>query len=308
MFKLINTEFFKLRKRWMPYVLLMVMLVFILLPIALNYINYNDTVAQHPDIDPGEIYEQYQDSPGNTTITVVPGGPDPIDMEKTMVSTRLAGWMRSLVLPDAMSGIFNSLSGLGMFLVILFSASVAGTEYGWGTIRQVIARGTSRPAYLTSKLTTIALAIILGVVTVLVVGLVVTIITSMLITGSIEWAGFARYFFSSLVHTLLVVAVYLSMAAAFAVILRSAMAGMAVAAAWFIGETIIVALLSMSATWLAEISEYLISYNANQVLVLNNFSSAGDGEPWKAVGILLAYIAVFISATYYFLRRQDLTA
>ena len=84
---------------------------------------------------------------------------------------------------------------------------------------------------------------------------------------------------------------------------------MAVTVAWLIGESIIMALLASSTGWLAEVPNYLTSYNINELMSLNLLNPPDDIKPWwQAAGILLAYITVFITAAYYFFRRQDLTA
>jgi ABC-type transport system involved in multi-copper enzyme maturation permease subunit len=196
-----------------------------------------------------------------------------------------------------------------MFLVIILSASVVGSEYGWGTIRQLIARGTSRTNYLTAKLLTIVLVSVAGIVLVLCAGFIATIITTMLVEGNIEWSGFSGDFLISLVRILLILAVYLAFAACFAVLLRSPMSGIAVVAAWYFGEAIILALLSISTGWWAEAAKYFIGYNINHLLLLGSSNPPIDVQPWwRSAGILFGYIAVFICAAYYFLRRQDLTA
>ena len=82
------------------------------------------------------------------------------------------------MLPTAMEGIFNSIPGLGIILIAILAASTVGTEYGWGTLRQTLARGTSRPRYLTSKLLSIAIVAFIGVIIAIAFGLIATIITN----------------------------------------------------------------------------------------------------------------------------------
>jgi ABC-type transport system involved in multi-copper enzyme maturation permease subunit len=260
-------ELFKLRKRWMPYVLLLVLIASILIPLVVAYINYQSGEVQAPV------------------------------------------WREGLVLPIAMEGIFNSVPGLGVILAAILAASVVGTEYGWGTLRQTLARGTSRASYLTSKLICIAVASFVGVTIAVVIGLIATITTSMLVEGGIEWGGFFGYFMASLGRTLLVLVVYIAMATFFSVLLRSTALGIMITIAWFIGDSIIVGLLSLSTGWLADISQFLISFNTGELLTLNSLSPPQDVTPWwQSGGILLAYSAVFIAASYYRFQRQDLTA
>jgi len=269
MLDLIRVEFFKLSKRWMPYVLVLVLLASILIPIIVSYINYQSEVDGFQIID----------------------------------------WKEALVLPNAMQNIFNSIPGLGIILVAILAASTVGTEYGWGTLRQTLARGISRPRYLTSKLLSIGIVSFIGVIIAITIGLIATSITSMVVEGEIIWGSFTGYFFASLGRTLLVLVVYISMATFFSVLLRSTALSIMVTIAWFIGESIIGGLLSMSSGWLADIPQYLIMYNTNELMALNSLDPRGDiTDWWQSAGILLAYSTVFIVAAYYRFLRQDLTA
>ena len=269
MLNLIRVELFKLRKRWMPYVLLLVLLASILIPLVVSYINYQSEVSEYPDLM----------------------------------------WKETLVLPTAMEGVFNSVPGLGMILVAILAASVVGNEYGWGTLRQTLARGTSRSGYLTAKLLSITIIAIIGVIIAVAVGLIATIITSMLVGGGIEWGSFFGYFMASLGRTLLVLVVFITMATLFSVLLRSSALGIMVTIAWFIGDSIIVGLLSGSTGWLADIPQFMIFFNTGELMALNFLSPPDDVTPWwQSVGILLAYSTVFITASYYRFQRQDLTA
>lgn len=269
MLNLIRVEFFKLRKRWMPYVLLLVLLASILIPLMITYINYQSTVSEYPNLMLKEV----------------------------------------LVLPTAMEGVFNSVPGLGMILVAILAASVVGNEYGWGTLRQTLVRGTSRTGYLTSKLLSIAIIAFIGVIIAVATGLIATIITSMLVQGGIEWGSFFGYFIASLGRTLLVLIAYISMATFFSVLLRSSGLGIMVTIAWFIGDSIIVGLLASSTGWLADISQFMIGFNTTELLALNSLSPPNEvASWWQSAGVLLAYSTVFIAASYYRFQRQDLTA
>jgi ABC-type transport system involved in multi-copper enzyme maturation permease subunit len=131
----------------------------------------------------------------------------------------------------------------------------------------------------------------------------------MVVEGEIVWGSFVGYFFASLGRTLLVLVVYISMATLFSVLLRSSALGIMVTIAWFIGESIIGGLLSMSTGWLADISQFMISFNTSELLALNSLSPHNDVTSWwQSTGVLFAYSTVFIAASYYRFQRQDLTA
>ena len=302
----IRAEFFKLRKRWLPYVLLIVLVTSVLLPLVVNYINYKSILSENPELVSIEVIVNPD---GSRTVIGLPP-PDPetgYNSNLPAMAFQASRYKENIILPGAMGNIFASIPGMGMFLVMILAASIIGNEYGWGTVRQAIARGSGRFTYLAAKVSTSAISVIVGVVSVVLIGLVAAIITSLLAEGSIAWEGFGGYFFASLGRSLLVVLVYLAMASFFSVLLRSAMAGMAVAMVWFIGESIVLALLSMSTGWLADLHVYFVSYNTSQLLAFAFGGEAASGM-WKAMVISVAYIFVFLAAAYGIFRRQDLTA
>ena len=260
MFRMIGIEMFKLRKRWMPYIMLLLLLATIFIPLLERYLS-GDTQAE------------------------------------------------TLVLQDAMTSAFTAVPGLGIILVAILAASMIGAEYGWGTLRQTLARGTSRYKYLTAKLLAIAIVVFGGVLTAVLVGMIANIITGTLIEGIIDWSGFTRYFFASLGRTLLMLAVYTSMAVFFAMLMRSFATGMAVTVAWYIGESTIISQLSMGNGWWKEATGYFIGYNINGLMAMNAADLLIEAKPWwQSCAILLVYIIVIITTTYYLFRRQDLTA
>ena len=260
MFRMIGIEMFKLRKRWMPYIMLLLLLATIFMPLLERYLS--------------------GDAPAKT-----------------------------LVLREAMTSTFTAVPGLGIILVAILAASMIGAEYGWGTLRQTLARGTGRNQYLTAKLLAIAIVAFGGVLTAVLAGLIANIITGTLIEGIIDWNGFSGYFFASLGRTLLMLAVYMSMAVLFAMLMRSFAAGMAVTVTWYIGESTIISRISIGKGWWAEVTRYSIGYNINNLMDMNAADLLIEAKPWgQSCAILLAYMIVIIIVTYYLFRRQDLTA
>ena len=260
MFRLIGIEMFKLRKRWMPYIMLLLLLVTVFIPLLERYSS--------------------GDAPAET-----------------------------LVLKAAMTSTFTAVPGLGIILVVILAASMIGAEYGWGTLHQTLARGTSRNKYLTAKLLALALVVSGGVLTAVLAGLIANIITGTLMEGMIDWNGFTGYFFASLGRTLLMLAVYVSMAVFFAMLMRSFATGLAVTVAWYAGESMIMDLLSIGKGWWEGGTGYLISHNINNLMTMNAADLSIETDPWwQSCAILLAYMIVIITAAYYLFRRQDLTA
>jgi hypothetical protein len=133
----------------------------------------------------------------------------------------------------------------------------------------------------------------------------------MLVEGNIEWSGFSGDFLISLVRILLILAVYLAFAACFAVLLRSPMSGIAVVAAWYFGEAIILALLSISTGWWAEAAKYFTVFITSIIYCCwVHLNPQLMFKPWCEVsGILLGYIgSIICGRLLLFYAAKDLTA
>jgi ABC-type transport system involved in multi-copper enzyme maturation permease subunit len=134
------------------------------------------------------------------------------------------------------------LGGLGTLLAMAYAAAIAGADWNWGVLRNVIARGESREGYQLAKAVAIAIVLSVGVLIIFVVGLLATIVLAMLsgvrIGDPLSPAslGVLRD------QVLLGFPVMLERAAigfAVAVVLRSQVAGVVAGIVLLIGETII---------------------------------------------------------------------
>ena len=64
-----------------------------------------------------------------------------------------------IILPGSVTSAMGLIHGLGVILVAIMTASLLGTEFGWGTLRLVLAKVTGRWQLLSAKLTLIALLV-----------------------------------------------------------------------------------------------------------------------------------------------------
>ena len=296
MLRLIGVEFFKLRRRWLPYILLIVLLASVVLAIMGVYSSYQRWEDQGQDI-------QIIDASDVTII--VPGGGIPTAI--------IEMWEEQLVLPTSMEGVFSSIQGIGAFLVIILAASVVGTEYRWGTLRQTLSKGTGRPRFLGAKVLALAIAVMAGVIIAVIVGFIIGIITTILVEGGVNWdflsINYIGNLFASMGRTLLIFSVYLTLAFFFTTLLRSSTSGIAIGLGLIFAETIVIAILFNSTGWLADIAPYTIGFNVQELTALNWPDMRESLTPWwQSAGILLTYGLAFLAAAFYFFRRQDITA
>jgi ABC-2 type transport system permease protein len=311
MLKLINVEFYKLMRRWLPYVMLAVLILMLVIAKASSYSGYSSFMSQHPGV---EIPH------GATSVTITSIIPDSVTDTNpsgviTSIETIYVGqWQEQLVLPDAMDSVLSTISGLGVILVIILAAQVVGTEYGWGTIRQTLIKGVSRRNFLIAKFLTLAIVIIAGVLITVLVGFLIGMLTTALVEGGIDWSfmtwGYLGGLLADIGRILLVLGIYLALTVLLCVLLRSAGTGMAVGLGVYFADSILAGLTSITSGFLKELFRFGIGYNVQQFTTSSTTQIMGEviRPLWQSSGILLAWGVLFVVAAFYFLRRQDLTA
>jgi len=119
---MLAAELLKVRSRWMPYALLLLMTAGAAILIWLG--GYGSWVEERNDPEFGYGQES----------------------------------LRTFALPWSLTGLLDSGQFWGAVLVSILVASAVATEHGWGTVRQALSRGQTRSQYLTAKLLGIAIA------------------------------------------------------------------------------------------------------------------------------------------------------
>jgi ABC-type transport system involved in multi-copper enzyme maturation permease subunit len=140
----------------------------------------------------------------------------------------------------------------------------------------------------------------------------------MRVEGGVNWdflsINYIGNLFASMGRTLLIFGVYLTLAFFVTTLLRSSTSGMAIGLVFIIAQSVIIAMLSNSTGWLADITPYTIGYNVQELAALNSpgMRPAGPQDSatpwWQSAGILLTYGLAFLAAAFYFFRRQDIAA
>ena len=121
---MIGAELFKLRKRTMTKVLIIIMVVIIVLVNLLLL-----AISKAPPIGNGQGIARIQDLLG---------------------------------LSSAIPFAFSLLASFGSVLAIILAASSMGNEYNWHTIRTALISSESRFKFLTAKLVSLAILILIG--------------------------------------------------------------------------------------------------------------------------------------------------
>ena len=320
--RLTRWEWFKLRRRWMPWILLALMVLFSQIGIWGSYFDFRQTSSGGSvTVGSARIGEQ----PRSVSCADVLAGPPalPSDISAELVPAlraqcdaiagrsvdRLSEIYADLALPGSIDHALSTASTISVILVAVLVASTIGVEYGWGTMRTTLVRGTGRWQYFAGK-TAVLLIAALGAVLVVAVGAAV----SSLIIGVLEspppgfvaggWdtglAAVGRAWYGIMPMVALV--------ALLTVLTSSTATAMAAGIGYTIAEPLVVALLGQVSDRLRGVSDYLLASS------IDDWNGAqGFGNATSTVGslhqfvVLAVYTAVFLSMAIWLLQSRDVT-
>lgn len=223
----------------------------------------------------------------------------------------------AVLLPNSILLGFTLLQGTMFILVSILAAAALGSEYGWGTLRTVLTKGTGRWQFLAAKIVAVMLTALAG----LVVAATTVAVSSLLIgliglegetlQGSAAWLDVPIK-----MGTLLYSFLPYAMLALLATAVTSSMAlGIVAFVVYYTLEATLIPIFS-NFGWFQRISEYLLSPNVTTVLETSygevSVSISGSAEEVQpdllhAILVLAAYTLVFGVLTFWLFQRRDIT-
>ena len=291
--ELIAAELMKSRTRWLPYVLLIVMILGAGVQVWL--FGYTAWWDLHNETDP----ELRADLPEA---------------------------IRTFTLPWALPALLDAGQFWGSLIIGIFIASAVATEYNWGTVRQAIARGQSRSEWLTVKLLGLALFCAILLLITLAWGVVSMMITTSLADFPItlDPPGPAELSVAEIPIMILRAGMgvlpYALLAFAITVIGRSTALGATGIILFVIIESTMIGIFdALGGRW-EDIADLSIGRNASALLAANRIDDGGyislafrenpDPaeliDPWGAFIILCLWCVGLLGASYYVFRNRDL--
>ena len=281
MFDMFAAELFKLRKRSMTWILLIILVAYFCLIFLATY----GITVNPPESMPQWVAEKIRSS---------------------------------LLFPDAFDLIFSTASTIGALLMIILVASSIGSEYSWGSIRQVLAKRGIRYHFVVSKLFSFITISFIGLIISVIIGFILAIITSSLLEVSINWdfmtASYVGGLFANFGWTMFSLFPYILLATFFTFLGRSAIAGIGGGLGFYFIEAIAVSLFNQGGGWLAEIPKFLIGPNVDALIPSSIFTQgpfASIGTPpstLHALLVLSVYCIVFLIISLYLFNKRDVTA
>jgi len=336
-------EWFKLCRRTMPWVLLAIALLFSQLSIWAPYFSYRSQESRPVTLGNrfgmGSRFADVNAADINCDKVLagdasgLPAGTDPSALPALLTACQGAKQARDVVLtelrgaftaPGSVAIALSVAQGFGIILVAIMTASLVGSDYGWGTLRTVLVRGVGRWNYLATKLLLMlagGLALMLlvalgGLVTGLIAGGLAGTSRSFLSFGFLGNAALdtGRAWFS--------LWPYIALATLGSLAARSSAAGMAAAIGYYFGEIILTAIFQGLFDWFHNVSDYLIVHNTTawmQNLRLQETSESirigvggavfGEYPSLLHAFLVLAVYALALSALAFWLfNRRDVTA
>ena len=276
----IRAELFKLRKRKMTWIMIIVLAAFLCLIFFAVY----GITSSPPERMPHEGLET----------------------------------MRNLItFPDAFTMIFSMAQNIGAILLTIIVASSVGNEYGWGTIRQTLIRKGIRYQYVVSKLVAFIVYALIGIVIAFIIGFCLALLTTQWVKGALNWdfmtVSYVGELFTMYGWTFYGLFVYILLAMLLSIVGRSAIVGIGATLGYYFVESIAISIFNQSGGWLAEIPNYLIGHNISAILpttmMQGPFASSGAlPSTLYASTVLAIYCVVFLGLSLYLFKRRDVTA
>ena len=223
----------------------------------------------------------------------------------------------AFTIPHSIAGATTGMVGFAPILLIILAASHIGSEYGWGTLRPALTRGTGRWQFLASKLLLLLLASIAAAMVVVVATAVASLIAAVVPpdeTGTMAEAGEWSEVFVNFAKSIYAFAPYIALSTCLAVLTQSAAAGTAIALGYYVIELIAAPILNVT-SWGQKIADFLLGNNVNEwiasaavTLEVNGASSTADQpDTLQAFWVISAYTVILCVAAFWVFVRRDIT-
>lgn len=333
--RLTKWEWFKLRRLRLPWVLLAIAVLVSQFGIWVNYLAYHDDtvhqIVNGGDSSIGISPDEWQGVMVTASCVGIERGRMPTGLDqlteeqRTMAVEDVDTWRsedcentvtldelrRGFTLPNSMTTSISDFSSLGpvaagLLLIIVLTASLVGAEYGWGTLRTVLAGGISRWTFLAAKLLLLVL-LCAGALIVIAAASVASSLAAAVIPpdeagGLVDagrWSDVAAVSFKSVYGFL----PFIALSVLATVLTSSRGAGIAISIGYFIVDTSIAPILNLHDT-LAKVADYPLTHNFRSWTAVPAMDDASIAL--QSFVVILAYTAFFVAVTSWVFHRRDI--
>ena len=345
--RMMRWELFKLRKRWMPWVLLAITAAISQLFLWGFFIAYqNDDIISESSIgysvenEDGEhefvefSCDDILDDRKLDSLLVRLPEDQRADARSFAESSRdecirlqedqgqLSDWSREIfVLPSSLANGLGFIQSIAVFALTIMAVSSMGVEYGWGTLRTALTRGTGRWQFLGAKALSLVFMAVAGLLFLSLALVVSSLLAAWLTLGDGrgladfgEWSS-VGIVFGKLVYALLP---YIVLGLFFSVLTSSSGPAISLGMGYIVVELILVGVLSNLFDWFGTVSDYMLGPNVAAWMVDEGarvtvgdatlIGSAGAGLPSPLHGFLVvtAYIVILFALTLRLFHHKDI--
>src|SRR5947207_10624116 len=212
----------------------------------------------------------------------------------------------------------------GSILAMILASGAAGSEYAWGTVRLTATAASGRLRLIAAKLIVVFAMIIAGAVLAVAVGLALSSLITVSNGGadfSFVTRGWVGHQFAATGRTLFVMMPYVTLAYAAAIIGRSTLAGVGAGIGSAFIEPIASNLMRLGTGFWHSVPNFLLNANVQVIMAQNSLPEVANFGPSKrelasrgansvaeAAIILALYTVGFITLAFAVYRRRDITA
>ena len=339
--RLTNWEWFKLRRRWMPWILLAIAVLLSQLGIWASYFAYhNDTVQEVLSGGVSSYGQAWEENGQIISLEVscadivndrMPPELDQLTEEQRQeflegVEEYLEGgscdnlqtldeFRWGFTLPNSITQTISGFSSVGPLLIMILAASVMGSEYGWGTLRNVLTRGTGRWQLLSAKLLLLLRLCSDALIVISVFAVVSSLIAAVIppaetgeLTNSGKWLDIVTTYLK-VVYSLVP---FIALSVFLAVLTSSSAVGIAISVGYYFVESIVAPILNINDT-LAKVTDYLLIESVNTWtsvsfvdVEVNGAAAEQTSDALQAFLVILAYTVVLGAAAFWIFMRRDI--
>ena len=335
---LVRWEWFKTQRRWMPWILLIIPLLFTQLTLWSTYFGYRAPISIDSGMSSSGVFEVEGDSgPTRQRVSVdlhcddiiagsVPSETPPeLGVEDFTLQCRQSyeeerekrrDMLERIILPGSVANALIVVHGFSVILIAIMTASLLGTEFGWGTLRMVLAKGTGRWQLLSAKL--VLLALLAGAALVIITA--ATAVSSVVVASLVserpeappEWVEVATTFG----RTWFALLPYVALAGLITLVASSSVAGIATAVGYFFTEWVVAALLLSQFDWAQNVADYMLGRNitawmmgngGGELQILGTSTPIGEFPDLShSFVVLAAYLLVLGGLAFWHFQRKDI--
>ena len=310
--RLTRWELFKLRKRWMPWIILGIVILIAQVALWGAYIAYRTT-------DIGEALK-ITSFGGRTAADVwecreIEHPRDVCEDQERGERLYRSFERPQFILPLSLANSLGFAQIFGVILVPILAASAMGAEYGWGTLRATLMRRPSRWRLLLAKFCAVMLLVVAGLLILSLTSVMSSLIVAWLslsdgfgFADSGKWAA-VWLVFGKAIYSLVP---YVLLALLFTVLTSSAAFGTALVLGYYFIELLAAGALF---DWFGHISDFLLGPSIAGWMEGTGAQSPGGvvliplsdlPGSLDAFLILLAYIVILGAATIWLFQQKEI--